>query len=443
VEYPALINARDYKKADENEKAGTLDAALSAFKALGDYKDSAARAAALQTQINNRDAAAVEQDQSTAYAEADQAEKDKRFEDAYEGFAALGDYSDSKNRAETVRQRARYAKGTSLITIGSYKEAYTVFKALENFEDSEKKAYALGLVDFSDMKQLDETTASFLFHKNTGLINFSDNNVVIPQWDSISFVANNCLKIKNGDLYGLIDRNGNELSPCRWYDFSEANDGILVGVIRNKDESKSTTYSTFYKYAYYLIGINGETLTPSYKSIGQNEPSSDSYASLSAPTFSSGLIRVQSEDSKWGYIDATGEVAIAITYGAASDFANNVAAVKDDRWGYINSSGEFVIEPQFSTAMDFNEHDRAEVKSGTSWHVIDKSGAIVYFKGQPFDEMSADSSDDDFRQQAIEALAKAFAADPEDESFIAYFETMVEEVGGVEQLLGKFDITLE
>ncbi len=415
--YPALIKAREYRKADENEKTGNLDAALSGFKKLGDYEDSAARATSLQAQIDERDAAVAEAAKAEAYAQADQAEKDGKYEEAYDGFVALGDYSDSKARAEEVRQRAQYAKGMSQISIGSYKDAYATFKALEDFEDSTKKVYALGLVDFSEMRQLDATTASFLFHDKYGIINFADNRVVIPQWDSVIFIAENCFKVQAKDLYGLIDRNGNELSPIKWYDVSRASEGFMVAVIREKDEAKST-YSTSYKYTYYLVDVNGKTLTPAYASIGKNEPSSSSSVLLTSPTFSSGLIRVQSADGKWGFIDKTGEVKIPISYAAANDFSNDLAAVKDSCWGYINPSGEFVIEPQFSAALDFDVNERAEVRSRTSWHVINKAGNIVYFEGQPFDEIPEGTSEEDNKLQALNAIAEHFGIDPESEELV-------------------------
>ncbi len=442
--YPALIKARDYRKADENEKAGNLDAALTGFKNLGDYEDSAARAASLQTRIDKRDAAAAEAAKAAAYAQADQAEKDGKYEEAYDGFVALGDYSDSKSRAEGVRQRAQYAKGMSLISVGNYEEAYSIFKALEDFEDSEKKVYALGLVDFSEMRQLDATTASFQFHEKYGVINFTDNNVVIPQWDNVTFVADNCFKVKSKDLYGLIDGNGHELSPIKWYDVSRALDGLMVAAVREKDEAKSTTYSTSYKYGYYLIDVGGQTLTPAYSSIGKNEPSSNSSVSLTSPSFSSGLIRVQSSDGKWGFIGKTGEVKISISYTAANDFSSDLAAVKDARWGYINASGEYVIEPQFSAALDFNINERAEVRSRTSWHVIDKTGAIVYFDGQPFDEIPEGGSDDDIYQQAAEALANAWGIELSDELLLELKTWVDEDYGGdVNAFLADMGITIE
>ncbi len=413
--YPALINARDYRMADEYEKAGKLDEAYSGFLALGTYEDSADRAASLKARIDERDAAAAEEANAAAYAQADQAEKDGRYEEAYAGFTALGDYSDSKDRAASVQQRAEYAKGMSMISVGSYKDAYYVFKSLGDFEDSSRKAYALGLVDFAEMRLLDATTASFRFHDKYGIINFISNNVTIPQWDGLSFVAENCLKFQSRGLYGLVSCDGTELSPAKWYDLSKASDDVVVAAIQEKDAT-----SNKYSYTYCLVDCNGTALTPAYKTIGKNGPSSNSSIALSAPQFSSGLIRVQSADEKWGFINSAGEVKIPISFSEASDFSNELAAVKDGQWGYINDSGEFMIPPQFAAALDFNENDRAEVRSRKSWHVIDKSGSIVYFEGQPFDQPPADgeSGANDKKLEALNALAEYFGMDPDNEDLL-------------------------
>ncbi len=426
--YPALINARDYRKADENEQAGLIDEAYSGFTALGDYEDSADRAASLKERIDKRDADAAEKANADAYAKADQAEKDGRYEEAYDGFMALGNYSDSKQRAEGVQQRAQYSRGMEMISIGSYKEAYAIFKALGEFEDCPQKVYALGLVDFSDMNLLDASTASFRFHDKYGIINFADNKVTIPQWDGLTFVAENCLKFKSGELYGLVNCDGTELSSAKWYDLSKAVDGVMIAAIREKAEKTSN-----YAYTYFLVDTNGSTLTPAYRSIGDNEPETTSGITLAAPAFESGLIRVQTNDKKWGFVDKTGEVKIPVTFAGANDFSNGLAAVKDSRWGYIDAAGEYMITPQFSAALDFNENDRAEVRSKTSWHVIDKTGSIVYFDGQPFDEMPAEGdAGDEERQAVIHALEEKYGVTPEDEDFVWYLYEFAYGLEGVD-----------
>ena len=91
-----------------------------------------------------------------------------------------------------------------------------------------------------------------------------------------------------------------------------------------------------------------------------------------------------------------------------------------------------------------DNHGRAEVRSQTSWHVIDKTGSIVYFEGQPFDEMPADGSaeEDDKRTRAINAFAELMGMNPEDVE--PDFDALVESIGGdIDEMLAMFGITLD
>lgn len=83
-----------------------------------------------------------------------------------------------------------------------------------------------------------------------------------------------------------------------------------------------------------------------------------------ATSFSEGLAAVSSNNS-WGYIDASGTYLIAPRFGAASEFAEDIALVTtakaDEYWnrttlfGYIDRAGKFVISPRFNWASSFSE----------------------------------------------------------------------------------------
>jgi len=96
--------------------------------------------------------------------------------------------------------------------------------------------------------------------------------------------------------------------------------------------------------------------------------------------FTEGLAPV-SKDGKWGYIDITGNVVIPLIYDYAWTFSEGLAAVKKDgKYGFINKIGEVVIPFLYSTAFNFSEglaivtnYDDEE-----NWHrYIDKTGAMV------------------------------------------------------------------
>lgn len=63
--------------------------------------------------------------------------------------------------------------------------------------------------------------------------------------------------------------------------------------------------------------------------------------------FSEGLAAVEN-DGKYGYVDKSGEMAVAPRFDCATEFSEGLAAVEiNDEWGFIDKSGTFIIKPQF------------------------------------------------------------------------------------------------
>jgi hypothetical protein len=79
---------------------------------------------------------------------------------------------------------------------------------------------------------------------------------------------------------------------------------------------------------------------------------------------------------KWGFIDATGKLAIEPAFEEAAYFSEGLAAVRlNGKYGYIDKTGKTVIEPQFRYAFAFRE-GLAWVE-GDAEGFIDKTGRIV------------------------------------------------------------------
>lgn len=174
--YPGLINARDYRRAEQLEASGKLKEARAAFTALGSYSDSAARAQAVAeamytkadqleatgyytnartmfTDLNGyRDSAARIRvlDQKIAYVQADRNEQAGKLQDALQGFTALGSFSDSAQRAEQVREKIHmkeqadaYAAAEKLYRQRKLFDAIAAFDALGDYSDSAQRAAAI------------------------------------------------------------------------------------------------------------------------------------------------------------------------------------------------------------------------------------------------------------------------------------------------------------
>lgn len=57
-------------------------------------------------------------------------------------------------------------------------------------------------------------------------------------------------------------------------------------------------------------------------------------------------------EGKYTYYNRRGKQAFDAVFGAAGDFAENLAPVKSEgKWGFINASGEFVIQPAYQQAV--------------------------------------------------------------------------------------------
>ncbi len=108
------IPAVEYSKAEKLLASGDYDDAITAFEALGDYKDSA--------DLRNE---SVYERATALLASGD-------YDGAIAAFEALGDYKDSAD----LRNESVYEKATALLASGDYDGAITAFEALGDYKDS-------------------------------------------------------------------------------------------------------------------------------------------------------------------------------------------------------------------------------------------------------------------------------------------------------------------
>ncbi len=78
-------------------------------------------------------------------------------------------------------------------------------------------------------------------------------------------------------------------------------------------------------------------------------------------------VKVKNEtgETKWGYVNGTGEMVIKPEFDDAEAFSEGLALVKKGTvFGYINTKGEFVFAPQFEMAASFKENMAMVKKNG-------------------------------------------------------------------------------
>lgn len=118
-------HAAVYQEAEARLAAGDAEGASETFQSLGDYADSAARAEAIeQTLLQKR------------YQEAEALLAEGDYDRAAVGFRRLGDYADSARRA----MEAQYRSAEALMQAGDYEGAQMRFELLEDYADSAQRA---------------------------------------------------------------------------------------------------------------------------------------------------------------------------------------------------------------------------------------------------------------------------------------------------------------
>ncbi len=132
TEITTPIREGAYARAEALLAAENYDNAIAVFTALGDYRDSPARAA-------EADAARIEALNADAYAKAEALFTAKDYDGAIAAFTALGDYRDSAARVEETREAQKadaYAKAEAMLAAKDYSGAITAFTALGDYRDS-------------------------------------------------------------------------------------------------------------------------------------------------------------------------------------------------------------------------------------------------------------------------------------------------------------------
>lgn len=375
--YARYYTALWYESGEKYEESADILAGMTLFL------DASERLAGYPALIVARDAAALEARNAAAYAEAVAAEEAGLLDKALSGFTALGDYRDSATRAAALEIRGSYAKGMQYIMSGKYAAAYEIFAALGDYEDSVAKAYTLRVATFADkIDNQGNGVAFFSFHDDWGVLNAVDNTVSSPYWDTYSdFDEYGLAYVKLNGQYAYVDTHGEVIIPLKWDYLSRFCNGVCVGGVTEANPNRSS----FPNYPLVLIDTNGNVLTDNrWTAIdGIKNSDWDGYNSLSKGdlAFPGNLIRVRDRNNQWGYVDLTGNVEIPPQYSDARDFHEGRAAVRDSngQWGFIDVSNNMVISTRYTEVSDYANGMAHVYLPGTGWQIIDTEGKLLYF----------------------------------------------------------------
>ncbi len=198
-------------------------------------------------------------------------------------------------------------------------------------------------------------------------------------------------KAKNG-LYGYLDRAGSWRIPPRYKYAADFSDGLAYCSLEGRDlyidRQGREVFALDYDQSPGPVTLMREGLAPVLKDYEYLEFLDETgkvafrleEESYECFAFSEGRAAFENSIGRWGFLDRTGNVAIAPSFEAVRSFAHGLAAAKVGKlWGYIDKSGAWVIQPVFFEAFPFRPEGLAQVKTAGGWWTwIKPSGEMLW-----------------------------------------------------------------
>lgn len=182
--------------------------------------------------------------------------------------------------------------------------------------------------------------------KTIGILNSSGEVLVYA--DSVDVLYDNYYIIKNYGKYGIVDKNGKEIAPCIYNNFTSVKSSLY-------DSLKKDAVSTYTDGMIFFAGFNYGIVNPKNRvDMSLDNRYTHYYFGNSEDIFVLCLATNSSDPGLYGCIDGQGEVVIPFEYSYISDFTDGIAvAKKDGKYGYIDVSGKAVIPFMYSDAEPF------------------------------------------------------------------------------------------
>jgi hypothetical protein len=193
---------------------------------------------------------------------------------------------------------------------------------------------------------------------------------VVQKYEIICNFKDGLAEVCKDGKWGFIDKNGNEVIPCKYDPIEDSDNGFFEGLA----VVMTNNYEKF-----HVINKKGDiAFTHSYSWVSK---------------FSEGLSLV-SKNSKMGYIDTSGKEVIPCTYDLAYEFSEGMAIVyKGNKYGFIDTKGNVVIPFEYETDEEiptgFHDGLACVYKNGKYGYIDKKGNVVVSYKydiAYPFSE---------------------------------------------------------
>lgn len=368
IEYNKIRNSED--TIAENDYSG-IQTLINEYNQLGEVLDALQRAQALSDKMDS--------ELSGRYQAAQDLANKEEFSSAAAAFAAITGYKDSEKYATYCEARNLEAQA-SISDFELLKQAKTLYEGIKGFLDSTMRFTTIENIAAirlaTEIKPFTSELYLVEYKSKKGLIDRQGNIITPIQWDSIgSFNSGLAIVRKKSGYssnykYGCINEKGEIIIPVTWDDIGQFKNGVAV-------IEKGENYSD---RKYGLIDNKGIVIVdPIYDYMILMD---DGYA----------VVKVEGNyHSKYGIIDSTGRIIVEpqwddietwyYSYDGGEDdknlFHDGLAAVKKDKkTGFVNTEGKLIIPVEWDSADKFS-CGLSLVKSGSKYGYIDTVGNMV------------------------------------------------------------------
>jgi acyl carrier protein len=222
-----------------------------------------------------------------------------------------------------------------------------------------------------------------------GLLDKYGNELTPVKYEWVMFFSEELAPVRLNGKWGYIDVNGIEVIKPKYDDWGYFHDGLAIvglngkhGIITQNDKIVIPFKYDFiekFEDSLYKVTLNDKTGLIDRKGniiIGLKYYSIRSFNEDVAIVVN--FVGELGLESKWGYIDRYGKEIIPLKYDRAESFNNGIAAVMvNDKWGYIDKSGKEVIPLKYDDVRPSFLEGLASVKLNNKWGFIDKTDKEV------------------------------------------------------------------
>ena len=196
-----------------------------------------------------------------------------------------------------------------------------------------KTFYILAIIILTGCISNDKIVSLVKYNYKFGYIDRKGNWVIKPTYDSLGIFYNGYASSFKNKKVGVIDSKGNLIINYHFDFIGNFENGLALVI---KDDSIN------------YIDIKGDLISPIFFTDGED--------------FNCGLAPVKlSENSKWGYINTKGELALKNIYDYADEFKDNKAEIEiGDSEYYIDINGQII------DTLKSNKHQRRFQLIGSS-----------------------------------------------------------------------------